>query len=172
MVRSPRLKEHDVKLSMFMVVAGAAIVFGAPFAGAATSNPNHASVQHHKATKAKKAVKATAKATKATPRPTIYIYVPGYSGPSVTSTPDQTEWCEAYMVNCTDAQLCQNFGENCSTAGSSQTYSDPAAAPSDASPASNSQTVALGSQIAAVGSVDQASTSDTAASSDDSFENC
>ena len=161
-----------MKLSMFMMVAGAAIVFGAPFASAATSNPNHASVQHHKATKAKKAVKATTKATKPTPRPTIYIYVPGYSGPSVTSTPDQTEWCEAYMVNCTDAQLCQNWGENCSTAGSSQTPSDPAAAPSDASPASNSQTVELGSQIAAVGSVDQASTSDTAASSDDSFEDC
>jgi hypothetical protein len=171
MVRSPRLKEHDVKISMFMMVAGAAIVFGAPLASAAAGSPNHAHVQHHKATKAKKAVKATTKATKQTP--TIYVYVPGYSGPPVTSTPDQTEWCEAYMVNCTDDQLCQNWGENCSTAGSSQTPSDPAAAPLDASPASNSQTAELASQIAAISSVDQASTSDTsAASSVDSLEDC
>jgi hypothetical protein len=128
MVRLPRVKEHDVKISMFMVVAGAAIVFAAPLANASTdkshhSLPAHKIAKHGKTAKGKSSSKlgksAGMTSKPVTPRPPLYIYVPSVAGTPATA--DSTDQCETFGVDCTDAQLCELWGENCSTAGTSST---------------------------------------------------
>ena len=121
MVRLPWMKEFDVKIPMIMLVAGAAIALTAPLANAASTNkqktaPAHKLVKHgktgtHVKTGGKLGTTGTSKPV--TPRPPLYIYVPGYSGPAVA--PDPVDQCESSGVDCTDAQLCEFWGENCST---------------------------------------------------------
>jgi hypothetical protein len=152
-----------------MLVAGAAIVFAAPIASAETIKPHHASVKHQQATTAKKAAKVTSKTKVTTPRPPLYTYIPGYSGPPLSSMPDQG-YCETYLVNCTDQQLCQMWGENCTTAGPGQTSSDdvstPPADPPVSTSVSTSDTAQAGSGPPAAAD-DPGLTSDTSAVSAD-----
>jgi hypothetical protein len=127
MVRSPRNKEYDMKISALMVVAGAAIVFAAPIANAATDTTHHSLPAHKvakqgKTSNGKSSTKLGKSATSKTvvPRPPFYIVVPGFTGTSVASS-DPVDQCAMIGVDCTDTQLCELFGENCSTAGAPST---------------------------------------------------
>src|SRR5215469_4695462 len=104
MVRSPRDKEHDMKISTLMLVAGAAIVFAAPIASAATDKAHHSLPAHKvakqgKASKGKSSTKLGKSATSKTvvPRPPFYIVVPGFTGTSVAS-PDPLNQCATFGV--------------------------------------------------------------------------
>jgi hypothetical protein len=110
---------------MFILVAGAATVFAAPIASAHETKLHTTPAVHSvaKSTKAhSKKVGKSAKHVKSTPTkvvtptPPLYIYVPGYNGPPIAS--DQTDACLGSIVNCTDEQLCEDWGENCDTVGS------------------------------------------------------
>lgn len=172
-----------MKISTFMLVAGAAIVFAAPLANAS----NVRAVPHHKVTthgtthkgvttgksgkggKVSKPVKAgTNVTTKIQPRPPIYIYVPGFTGGPVAS-PDPTELCFQSLENCSDQQLCENWSMNCSTAGGQTSDTSPP------SPVSTVEAVELGSQlVAAVSDAPQSApvaASDTTASNGE-YEDC
>src|SRR5262245_52460258 len=102
MVRSPREKEHDVKISMFMVVAGAAIAFAAPIATASTAKSNHSLpahkiAKHGKAGNGKSSTKV-GKTKTVTPKPVtqlppVYVYIPGFTGTPFAS-PDLLDQCQ------------------------------------------------------------------------------
>jgi hypothetical protein len=176
MVRSPRDKEHDVKISILMVVVGAAIVFAAPIASAATDKAHHSLPAHKvakqgRASKGKSSTRLGKSATSKTvvPRPPFYIVVPGFTGTSVAN-PDPVDQCATIGVDCTDAQLCELFGENCSTAGTPST--DPTGGQSDAS--QTVATVNVSDEPSAM-TVDASNTQDVASASswcEVSFEGC
>ena len=71
-----------MKISMFMLLAGAAIIFAAPLANARVLVTEHEVITEHsfiphKAVKHVKTVSGkTSGATKVSPRPPLYIYVP------------------------------------------------------------------------------------------------
>jgi hypothetical protein len=128
MVRRIRDKEIDVKIPTFLLMVGAAILFAAPMANAREvigeySVAPHKVVKHVKTSKVAKHTKTskskTATAKTAAPRPPLYIYVPPFSGTPTVA--EGTDWCATYMVDCTDQQLCDNWGLNCSTAANDQT---------------------------------------------------
>jgi hypothetical protein len=180
MVRLPWMKEFDVKIPMIMLVAGAAIALTAPFANAAatkkvTTAPAHKVVKHGKtATHVKTTKPAGTLGTTATPRPPLYIVVPGYSGPAVA--PDPTNECMYNGVDCTDAQLCQYWGANCST-GFAPTTDQTGASSGDqsggtqpAATVSTAETQSDSSELPAASSGDAQSGSQMA--SDDSSDDC
>src|SRR4029077_11793439 len=76
------------------------------------SSLSHKTVKHVK-THGKTARGSTKGQT--TPKPPLYISVPGFSGPAASS-PNSTGECLINQDNCTDQQLCDGFGINCSTA--------------------------------------------------------
>ena len=81
-----------MKIPMIMMMAGAAIGFAAPMANATF---DRTLPQHQKAVKHVKTAKAKTKTTptiKPTPRPPLYIYVPGFTGtPSVSAGTNDCE---------------------------------------------------------------------------------
>jgi hypothetical protein len=181
MVRSPREKERDVKISMFMVVAGAAIVFAAPIATAGTAKSNH-SLPAHKIAKHAKAVngKSSTRVGKTlTPKPLVpapvYIYIPGFTGTPFAS-PDLIDQCEA-NGDCTNMLLCDLKGLNCSTAdavSTDETDGQPADQSSASQPAA---TVSSSDEMpdTSAATVDSSSAQDMAPASswcDVSFEGC
>ena len=183
MVRLPWMKEFDVKIPMIMLVAGAAIALAAPLANAASTKklntaPVHKLVKHAKTTKAAKPagkLGTTGTSKPVTQTPPLYIFVPGYSGPAVA--PGAVDECESSGVNCTDTQLCEFWGENCSTAMAPSTDQTGATAPVDqsgdtqpAATVSTSETQSDSSELSAASSGDAQSASDMA--TDDSSDDC
>jgi hypothetical protein len=170
-----------MKISAFMLVAGAAIVFAAPIANASQNR----AVPHNKVTTPGKSIKGgtTGKAgtgakggktvttgtIKVKPQPPLYIYIPGFSV-GLAATPDPTQLCFQSMENCSDQQLCENWGLNCSTAGRPTSDTTPAIA------VSTVEAIELGSQLssAVVSDAPQGApvaASDTTASNDE-YEDC
>jgi hypothetical protein len=168
--RSPQTRRFDMKIPTIMMVAGAAIVFAAPVASAHMTTydrtlPQHKIVKHHKVTThVKTSTAKTAPTIKTAPRPPLYIYVPGFTGtPSVSPS---TNDCESSMVDCTDQQLCEYWGMNCSTGGD---QSSPAQA-EPVTTTSTSEVVASSSQLA--DDSQSASQTSSAASDQDSSDDC
>jgi len=179
-----------VKIPMIMLVAGAAIAVTAPLANAAATKkhntaPVHKVVKHAKPTKHVRITKPSGNPggipKPVTPRPPLYIYVPGYSGPALAQDP--VDECESSGVNCTDSQLCQYWGENCSTAiapssdtiapSSDQTADSTGDQSGDTQPAatvSTSEAQSSSSDQSAASSGDAQSASDMA--TDDSSDDC
>jgi hypothetical protein len=95
-------KEIEMKARMLMLAVGAALAVAVPVANARHVT-GHRAVANHKAvtaTKTGKAGKAGKTLKGVTPRPPLYIYVPGYTGvPSVAS---DTDWCTDYALDCPD----------------------------------------------------------------------
>jgi hypothetical protein len=160
-----------MKIPTIMMVAGAAIVFAAPVANAHMTTydrtvPLHKIAKHKVVKPAKTAKAKTATTTKTAPKPPLYVYVPPFTGtPSVS---DGTNWCETSMVDCTDQQLCEHWGMNCSTGGDQ---------PSPAQPAEPASTTTSPSEVPAVSQLaddsQSASQATTAApSGQDSFDDC
>ena len=183
MVRLPWMKEFDVKIPMIMLVAGAAIALAAPLANAASTKklntaPVHKVVKHAKTTKiAKPSGKLGTPGTSepVTPKPPLYIFVPGYSGPALAADP--ADECQSSGVNCTDTQLCEVWGENCSTAIAPSTDQTGATASVDqsgdtqpAATVSTSETQSDSSELSAASSGDAQSASDMA--TDDASNDC
>ena len=158
-----------MKISMLMLVAGAAIAVVAPVASAHEVYTEHSYiphkiVKHVKTTGAKSSV-----ATKATPRPPIYIYVPPFTGTPAVA--DGTDWCQTNMVDCTDQQLCETWGLNCSTGGAQSAPAQPASG----SASTTSGALALTSQLAAAtvdGAQSASQMSSAVSSNQDSFDDC
>jgi hypothetical protein len=156
-----------MKIPMIMALAGAAIVFAAPVANARMATYDRTVPQHKIAKHVKTAKTKTAATTKATPRPPLCIYVPPFTGTPTVS--DGTDWCESSMVDCTDQQLCEYWGMNCSTGGDQ---------PSPAQPAEPASTTTSPSEVPAGSSqladeFQSASQATTAVSSDqDSSDDC
>ena len=97
-----------------MITAGALFVLAAPAAQANLErmNPAKASItKQHKISPAHVTTARVHKIHKKTTGP-IYIYFPGTSAPSTSSSTSQDD-CVSYMVNCTDEQLCSLWGANC-----------------------------------------------------------
>ena len=162
-----------MKIPTIMMVAGAAIVFAAPVASAHMTTydrtlPQHKIVKHHKVTThVKTSTAKTAPTIKTAPRPPLYIYVPGFTGtPSVSPS---TNDCESSMVDCTDQQLCEYWGMNCST-GVAQPSPAPSAEPVEVTTTSTSEVVASSSQLA--DDSQSASQTSSAASDQDSSDDC
>lgn len=160
-----------MKIPTIMMVAGAAIVFAAPVASAHVATydrtvPQQEIAKHKVAKHAKTAKAKTASTTKTAPRPPLYVYVPPFTGtPSVS---DGTDWCESSMVDCTDQQLCEYWGMNCSTGGDQPS---PAQAVEPASSTTTPSEVPAISQLA--DDSQSASQATAAAASDqDSFDDC
>ena len=126
-----------MRFSMLMMVAGAVIVFVAPVANARAVKLHHTPAVH-KIAKSNKAGKNT-KGAKLKPKAPIYISVPGSSGAPAIAT-DPTDPCVEYMVDCTDQQLCESFGLNCSTAGDQPGIAQPLASDTSADASAPSQT--------------------------------
>jgi hypothetical protein len=106
-----------MKFLMFTLVACAAIAFAAPLASAHEIITEH-SYLSHKAVKHVKTHGNTARGStkgQTTPKPPLYLTVPGFSG-TAASSPNSTGECLINQDNCTDQQLCDGFGINCSTA--------------------------------------------------------
>jgi len=171
-----------VKISMFMVVAGAAIVFAAPIATASTAKshhslPAHKIAKHGKAGNGKSSTKIGKflTPTPVAPRPPLYVYIPGFTG-TPFADPGLIDQC---LTNgdCTNMQLCDLWGENCSTAGTSstdQTDGQPADQSSASQPAATVST-SDGSSDTSAAPVDASNTQDMAPASswcEGSFEGC
>ena len=162
-----------MKISMFMLLAGAAIIFAAPLANAREVVTEHEVITEHsfiphKAVKHVKHVKTasgkTSGATKTSPRPPLYIYVPPFSGsPTVAAG---TDWCVDYMVDCSDQQLCENWGLNCSTAGNDQPAQAPASVGASASETLASTGSGLTEVLSASDTVQSDSSTSTASTND------
>jgi hypothetical protein len=138
-----------VKISAFMLVAGAAVAFAAPIANAS----HQRAVPHNKTSvhgKTHQQVKTkTGSSIKVSPRPPLYIFVPGFSGGPVSS-PDATQLCLEAIDNCTDQQLCDNWGLNCSTAGGQTPVVETAPAANTSEPVVSSLVEAVVSDAAPV----------------------
>ena len=171
-----------MKISMFMVVAGAAIAFAAPIATAATARSHH-SLPAHKIAKHGKAGsgKSSTKVGKTlTPRPVVqqpprYVYIPGFTG-TPFANPDLLDQCQT-NGDCTDAMLCDLWGLNCSTAGTPSTdQTDGQSA--DQSGASQPTATVTASDVlsdTSAAAVDTSNAQDMApvsSSSDDSSDDC
>ena len=160
------------KISMLMLVAGAAIAVVAPVASAHQLYTEHSYFPHKVVKHAKPAAGKSGtvtKVTQTTPRPPLYIYVPPFTGTPAVSA--GTDWCVSNMVDCTDQQLCETWGLNCSTGG---VQSAPAQSAPEIAPAT-SDALGLGSQLAAATVEDSQSASQTSSavsSSQDSSDDC
>jgi hypothetical protein len=97
-----------VKIRTVIIVAGTALALVAPTAHAATAKvlPAHKPAVHHTAKGAKS--KDTSSSVRIVSPRFIYIapQQPASSDPGVND-------CQAYMVGCTDEQLCEIWGFNC-----------------------------------------------------------
>ena len=171
MVRLRRDKEIDVKVPVFMMVAVAAIVFAAPMANAREDknqlgdpsqgrqegpdgededeDDDHVEEGHDSASPAD-------------------IDVPPFTGtPAVAPA---TDWCATEMVDCSDQQLCDIWGQNCSTAGGDQTAQQPAAPVSTSAAAGSSVSASFTTEAPSSAPASDGSSSD--GSIDDMYADC
>jgi hypothetical protein len=159
-----------MKFLMFTLVACTAIAFAAPLASAHEIITEH-SYLSHKTVKHVKTHGNTARGStkgQTTPKPPLYISVPGFSG-TAASSPNSTGECLINQDNCTDQQLCDGFGINCSTAVDQSGSTLPAATVTVGGVASDD------SQVAAATVAEAQSTPAPAiasASSDESNDDC
>lgn len=159
-----------MKFSMFTLVACAAVAFAAPLASAREIMTEHSYVSHKTAKHVKtqgNTVRGSAKG-QTTLRPPLYISVPGFTG-TAASSPNSTGECLINQDNCTDQQLCDSFGINCSTAVEQSSSTLPTARPTVGGVTSDVY------QVAEATLVDAQATSAPAiasASSDESNDDC
>ena len=180
-VRSPREKEHDVKISMVMVVAGAAIAFAAPIATAGTAKshhslPAHKIAKHGKVGNGKSSTKVKTLTPKPlAPRPPLYVYIPGFTGTPFASS-DLIKQCET-GGDCTGMLLCDLWGHNCSTTSAPSTDQTDGQSPDQSSSSQPAATVNISDEssdtsAAAVDASNAQDVTPTSPSSDDSNNDC